>query len=292
MPRRPRLHVPGGFYHVTLRGNHRQPIFFTSADRTALNALVSDALDRFAARLHAYCWMPNHIHMLIQVGDVPLGRIVHRVASRHARRVQAGLKTTGHLFEARHHALLADEDAYLLELVRYIHLNPVRANLVADPAEHEWSSHREYLGMRDSPWVTTDFALRMFAANLRAARSAYLRFIRDGLATGGNDGLVAACRSEPRVLGDDRFLSRIVPEVVKPRARMTLDELILDCCNQLEMTPEDVRSTSRTRRLTRARAWIARRASEGRIASMSAVARALGRDESTLRELLKRHTLE
>lgn len=253
---------------------------------------MSEALDQFAARLHAYCWMTNHIHMLIQVGNAPLGRIVHRVASRHARRVQAGLKTTGHLFEARYHALLADEDAYLLELVRYIHLNPVRANVVADPAEYEWSSHLEYLGMRDSQWVTTDFALRMFDANLRTARSAYFRFIRDGLALSGDEVLLAGRRAEPRVLGDDRFLSRIVPEVVKPKARMTLDELILDCCAQLETSPEDVRSASRTRRLTRARAWIAHRAIEGRIASISAVARALGRDESTFRELLKRHAPE
>jgi len=166
----------------------------------------------------------------------------------------------------------------------------VRANVVADPAKYEWSSHREYLGMRDSPWVTTDFTLSMFAANLRAARSAYLRFIRAGLAQGCDQVLLAGHPVEPRVLGDDRFLRRIAPEIVKPRARMTLDELIVDCCNQLEMSPEDLRSANRTRRLTRARAWISQRAIEERIATISAVARAFGRDESTVRELLRRHS--
>ncbi|MES1192275.1 MAG: transposase [Steroidobacter sp.] len=85
MPRKPRIHVPGAFYHVTLRGNHSQDIFFSPNDRWMLNQIVAEVLDRFHARLHAYCWMTNHVHLLIQVGDTPLGRLMLRIASRYAR---------------------------------------------------------------------------------------------------------------------------------------------------------------------------------------------------------------
>ncbi len=133
MPRRPRLHVPYGYYHVTLRGNHRQAIFFRDSDRATLELIVAESLELVSARLHAYCWMTNHVHLLVQVSDVPLGRLILRIAGKYARIVQAAMKTTGHLFERRHHAVLVDSDRYLLTLVRYIHMNPVRAKLVDAP---------------------------------------------------------------------------------------------------------------------------------------------------------------
>ena len=151
MARPLRLHVAGGFYHVTLRGNHRRPIFFTDADRDLLEEVLAEALDRGAARVHAYCWMSNHLHMLVQVADVPLSRLMLRVASRYARTVQIALATTGHLFERRYPALLVDADSYLLTLLRYIHLNPVRAGLVGDAQLYRWSSAQAHADGAD-PW--------------------------------------------------------------------------------------------------------------------------------------------
>ena len=142
-----------------LRGNHRQDIFFSSTDRERLDAIVAEVLGRFGARLHAYCWMTNLLHMPIQVGDTPLGRITLRIASRDARFLQTQFHTTGHLFERRHHAVLVDADTCLLELLRYIQLNPVRARMVDAPGEYPWSSHAVYLGGHSAPWVTTEFAL-------------------------------------------------------------------------------------------------------------------------------------
>jgi putative transposase len=164
MPRPLRIHVPGAFYHVTMRGNHRQNIFFSPADRRLFDDITAEVLERFAARLHAYCWMTNHVHMLIQVSDAPLGKLMLRIAGRFARTVQRHLHTTGHLFEKRYHPILVDADQYLLELLRYIHLNPVRAHMVEHPSDYPWSSHRVYLGALDQPWVTTNFALGMFHA--------------------------------------------------------------------------------------------------------------------------------
>ncbi len=177
MPRHPRIHLPGAFYHVTLRGNHRQDIFFAAEDRRVLNNIVGEVLDRFGARLHAYCWMTNHVHLLMQVGDTPLGRLMLRIASRYARTLQARFHTTGHLFERRYHSVLVDANEYLLELLRYIHLNPVRAHIVTTPVDYHWSSHHAYLGIRAEPWVTTEFSLSMFHAERHAALQAYRHFI-------------------------------------------------------------------------------------------------------------------
>ena len=91
MARPLRLHVPDGFYHVTLRGNHRQAIFFCDDDRNLLDRIVAESLDSLAAKLHAYCWMTNHVHLLVQVGQEPLRKLIHRVASKYARVVQARL---------------------------------------------------------------------------------------------------------------------------------------------------------------------------------------------------------
>src|SRR5215207_5784129 len=112
MPRPPRIHSPGAMYHVTLRGNHRHDIFFTVGDRRLLTIIISEAIESCGAQVHAYCYMPNHIHVLFQVDSTPLSKIMLLVASQYARRVQARLETTGHFFERRYHAVLVDTDAY------------------------------------------------------------------------------------------------------------------------------------------------------------------------------------
>lgn len=102
MSRRPRVHVSAGIYHVTLRGNHRQPIFFEPEDRQLLEDFLAQSLRRFDCRIHAYCWMTNHLHMAVQIGHIPLGDFVRHLASRYARAVQRRTPTTGHLFERRY----------------------------------------------------------------------------------------------------------------------------------------------------------------------------------------------
>ena len=169
MPRPLRIHLPGGFYHVTLRGNHQQDVFAADGDRRLLNVIVARALGKSGARLHAYCWMRNHLHFLLQVSDQPLAIPMRSIASEFARAMQIKLETTGHFFERRFHASLVDTDAYLLELIRYIHLNPVRAGVVSDPSEFRWSSHHCYIGTRVEPWVTVDFVLGVFASERRQA---------------------------------------------------------------------------------------------------------------------------
>lgn len=285
--RKPRLHIPGAFYHVTLRGNHRQDIFFTPADRVLLSQIVAEVVIRYGARLHAYCWMTNHIHLLIRVGDMPLGRIMLRIASRYARKLQARLHTTGHLFERRYHAVLVDADAYLLELVRYIHLNPVRAGIVTAPAEYPWSSHLVYLGQRLEPWVSTEFVLALFHTDIQQAISPYDHFVHADLSA--VSPLNACNPNDTRILGSDHFAARLLGKAWQPRSRKTMDELISEGCQQFGLTHEKLLSPSRQRELTRARAWIAHQAVTLRIATLSQVAKLFGRSEAALRQSVKLH---
>jgi putative transposase len=282
MPRRLRIHYPGAMYHVTLRGNHRQDIFFTPDDRVILEMLLAEMLERFLARLHAYCWMTNHVHMLLQVANEPLSRLMHQVAGRYAWITQRRLETTGHLFEKRYHAIVIDADEYLLTLLRYIHLNPVRAGMVGHPRDYRWSSHHAYAGGATPSWLTTDFALSCLHTHRNGAIDAYQRLIDNDLAHPLASPLLD-CRDDSDVLGSDDFMRRIGREPPPRPIAQTLTQLVAEACTLFAVAEAALLSADSRRQLTHARAWIAHEAVTRRICSLTHVARHLGRSESALR---------
>jgi REP element-mobilizing transposase RayT len=291
MGRPPRIHAPGATYHVTLRGNHRQDIFFEPADRHRLSGLFAEVLGEFNARLHAYCYMTNHVHALIQVGDAPLGNLIMRVAGQYARLTQWRLQPTGHLFAKRYYPVLADVDHYLLPLLRYIHLNPVRAGLAATPQAYPWSSHHAYAGSRIEPWVTTDFALARFGCDRARAIDAYRRFVEQPSNDAAALSPLLECNpNDRRILGGDDFARGLLGSGWIPRSRKSLAALIQEACEHFNCRPPDLESASRKPQLVAARAWVAHQAVTGRVASIAEVARKFNRDESSLRHALK--TLE
>lgn len=286
MPRRLRVHAPFGFYHVTLRGNHQQPVFRRHEHREWLNEIVATAIERHGARAHGYCWMTNHVHLLVQIGQAPLGRVIHSIAGRFARQVQADLATTGHLFENRYHAKLVDTDEYLLALLRYIHLNPVEAKLARRAMDYPWSSHRAYAGVTRVPWVTTDFLLSLLGPTHARSVEAYLDLM---------DGTAAVTEPTERVspiLHADAAFAAPVPATRAGRCERSLDHVIDDVCKELSVSCAALESRSARRALAHARALVAHRCRRDGIASVAEVARRFGRDESTLREGLRRYCPE
>jgi REP element-mobilizing transposase RayT len=163
-----------------LRGNDKQAIFIDDADRRELEALVEDGVDRFGHRIHAYCWMGNHIHMAIQLGEIPLSKIMHNLSFRYTSYFNWRHARVGHVFQGRYKALLIDADSRLQELVRYIHLNPVRAGIVADAVDFEWSGHRVYLGLAHKEWISTETVLSLFGSD-RASEAKLCRVRRHGV---------------------------------------------------------------------------------------------------------------
>jgi len=272
-------------YHVTLRGNHRQDIFFTAADRRLLTIIICEVIEKCSAQVHAYCYMPNHIHLLIQVDDTPLSKIMLLIASQYARRVQARLETTGHFFERRYHAVLVDMDEYLITLLRYIHHNPVRAQLVSSPHEYTWSSHHAYLGARAEPWVTTAFALRMFDSDSGRALTAYRAF----MACPPAGSPLAKCNPrDPRILGSDSFAHKMLGPAWKPPLSTTLERVVNAACAQFEVTIAELQSPSRLEHIVRARQWITEQAIATRVASLASLSDYFNRDASNFRHTLHR----
>lgn len=271
-------------YHVTLRGNHQQDIFFTVTDRLRMNELFAEVLEWSGARLHAYCYMSNHLHALIQVSGLPLGRIMLRIAGQYARRTQARLLTTGHLFEKRYHPVLVDTDTYLLELVRYVHLNPVRAGLASSPREYPWTSHHAYLGAKEEPWVTVDFALSLFGTRREAAVTAYDKFVQQAVGVEGlRSPLEKRNSNDSRILGGDDFARQMLGAEWRPRSRSSLEQLVAEACRHFCVTVPQLRSASREPKVIAARAWVANEAIRGRVTTVASVAREFNRDESSLR---------
>src|SRR5712691_2327064 len=177
MARKPRLHVPGGLYHVCLRGNARQDVFFVPEDRHYFYGLLAEGVTRFGYRVHAFCLMTNHLHLALQAGESSLSAGMQNLAFRYTRYLNTRLKRVGHVFQGRFKAYLVDQDRYGLTLVRYIHLNPVRAGMVRTPGAYAFSSHRAYLGREAVPWLTTDWVLGQFGSRAGVAQARFSAFV-------------------------------------------------------------------------------------------------------------------
>lgn len=156
MARPLRIEFPGAVYHVTARGDRREDIFVDDEDRQALLAVVTQALSRFDAVALAYCLMDNHYHFVLQTRQANLSLLMRHINGVYTQAYNRRHDKVGHLFQGRFKAILVDREAYLLEVVRYVDLNPVRARMVRDPASWAWSSYRAHVGRAPVPaWLDT-----------------------------------------------------------------------------------------------------------------------------------------
>jgi REP element-mobilizing transposase RayT len=181
MARPLRLEYPGAVYHVTSRGNARQDIVMDDRDRTLFLEKLAHVIDRFGWRCHAYCLMDNHYHLLIETPQPNLSRGMRQLNGTYTQAINRRHHRVGHLFQGRFTAILVEKEAHLLELCRYVVLNPVRAKLVTHPRLWAWSSYRETAGERTAPaWLSTDWILGHFGTRQREAQMRYRQFVADG----------------------------------------------------------------------------------------------------------------
>ncbi len=294
MARKPRIHVPGGVYHLMLRGNGGQTIFADDADRRQFCALLAEGVERFGHHVRGYCLMANHVHLVVQVAEVQLSRIVQNLAFRYTRAFNRRTRRVGHLFQGRFRALLVDGNAYLLELVRYIHLNPVRAGLVRDPSEWVWSGHRAYLGRERTTWLDSGLVLAMFDEHdVRHARRRYERFVREGLGESYREELHRG-ETDARVQGDEEFVREALG-ASSDRERgpgPTLDAVIAHVCACWGTTEAALRAPGRRRGPAQARAAVGWLATQTRAAALGEVARRFGRDIATMSRQVNRLTAD
>lgn len=283
MPRKPRIHYPGAVYHVILRGNAGDPIFFDERDRYRLYLFLQYAVEKFGCRIHSFCLMTNHIHLVMQIGDIPLSRIMQNISLRYTKWINFTQSRTGHVFQGRYKALLLDADTYLLELVRYIHLNPVRAGMVATPEDYPWSGHRTYLGTEFLPWLTTEWVLSMLAPRLDQARKAYRTFLTDGIKETTKRVEFHSGTCEVRILGDDSFADNVLSgSNQKPSRAYSLAQVIAAVCRRYGISESQFKAPGKTRPYNEARAVAAYLVRESDHLSLTELARLCGRDVSAL----------
>lgn len=218
MARRPRVFAPHVLYHVIVRGNHRQTTFRTSADYRAYLERLGRYLQTCQVRLWAYCLMPNHVHLLVETGHQPLSTFMQRLQQSYTQYFNRTHRKVGHLFQGRYKALVCEKDSYLLTLIRYLHLNPVRAQLVTHPEAYRYSGHTAYLTGRATAVLDPMPGLGVFGGT-----RAYRQFVREGMGEGHQADYYAV--ADQRFLGAERFVDEWqarMKDAASPRPKHSL----------------------------------------------------------------------
>ncbi len=181
MARPLRIEFAGALYHLTARGNAQQDIYLNDDDRNDFLELIARACDRYHWQCHAYCLMSNHYHLLIETNQPTLSKGMKYINGLYTQRFNRRHQRVGHVFQGRYKSILIESDPYLLELARYIVLNPVRAQMVRSAKDWPWSSYRATAGFRDPrPCLTTDWVLSGFGKQKKRAQTIYRQFVQEG----------------------------------------------------------------------------------------------------------------
>jgi len=237
MARQPRTFYPGAIYHVTLRGNHRKRIFFCDADRFRFCMLLQEGVERFGHRILAFCLMDNHVHLVIQAGDKPISKAMQNVAFRFSQYLNKQSLTTGHRFQGRFNAKLVDQDSYLVQLVKYTHLNPVKAGICTTPEQYPWSSHNYYINQDKINWIERDFVLEMFHKSRERASNAYIQFMSLTMDAQAEQ-LIENPNCGGQIIGDDDFVKEIEKnhELHFVNHQLSVDSIVDTACSAFNIT--------------------------------------------------------
>jgi putative transposase len=260
MARKPRLEVEGGLYHLITRGVDRRDIFHAPEDHQKFLALLAAQKSKLPFFLYAYCLMTNHVHLLIERMTDDVGRIMHRVLTGYSQYYNRKYRRSGHLLQGRHKAILCQSDPYLAELVRYIHLNPVRAEMVRKPEDYPFSSHRAYIGLEPAGPIDVDPVLRRFGPKKEVARKRFIRHVAAGTKLGHRDELYVTTGG---VLGNEEFVDTMIHRLgeFKPKgtprasdvAAIDADRLMSAVESVCEVAREDLCGKAKGRHLVEAR---------------------------------------
>lgn len=269
MARPLRLEYPGALYHVTSRGNAQADIFCCDDDREHFVALLGDEVRQQQWICYAWCLMDNHYHFLVETPEANLSRGMQRLNGRYTQSFNRRHERVGHVFQGRYKAILVEKDAHLLELCRYIVLNPVRAGMVKEVGEWCWSSHHEVLGERPaSGWLADDALLGLFSTRREEARARYARFVADGVAGSspwnqlrgqvylGGDEFLTASRERVEQLSMDRD----IPSAQQHPERPDSARVLADVASAYGVKVEEVLDRRSHRKAYRAGVYLLRRA--------------------------------
>jgi putative transposase len=284
MARRTRIFASGLLYHVIVRGNQRRKTFHCVDDYKA----YLDRLEKYRAKCHvriyAYCLMPNHVHLLIETGATPLAKFMQGVQQSYTQYFNRSYRKVGHLFQGRYKAIICHRDKYLLALVRYIHLNPVRAKLATRPERYLYSGHHSYLTKGTANVVEIAPILKLLGG-----KKAYERFVLEGIGESHNEEYYAV--EDQRFLGQEGFgeeISRDAEENDDRKANKPIEVAFKEVARRVATTPELLRSKDRRWEISTKRAEAVAILVREYGYAVGAVAKYLGRDQANVSTMLSR----
>ena len=289
MPRQPRLDVPGTLHHVIIRGIERRKIVDDDIDRRSFVERAAELSTDLDTPIYAWALMKNHAHMLLRSGPGGLSNYMRKLLTGYAQFFNRRHKRHGHLFQNRYKSIVCEEDNYFRELVRYIHLNPLRGNIVQKMREldtYEWCGHASLMGKRKNGWQDTEYVLRWFGESTRAAVENYCQFVEKGVSLGPQPHLVGgglirslggwaqvkALRrmgdrqvSDERILGSGDFVKQITAELdLKRKYRVTSQDreetvvkTIQNVCKEKDISINALQNGGRMHKISRVRKTIA-----------------------------------
>ena len=285
MPRKARIDAPGALHHIIIRGIERKAIFKDNVDRTNFIKRLDLNITKTDTCCFSWVLMTNHVHLLLKTGLTPIATVMRRLLTGYAVSYNRRHRRHGQLFQNRYKSFLCEEDVYLKELVRYIHLNPLRAKIVKDLKalkQYQWCGHSVLMGKVEAGFQDTAYVLRLFGQTTRVARRGYESFVSKGVEQGERPDLVGGgllrsvggwaalkgfrdigvrIKGDERLLGSSDFVERVLKQAdehleEKYRLQMSaisLPVLIEKVAHYFKIDPENLRSASKERPVTEAR---------------------------------------
>lgn len=320
MPRQARLDVPGALHHIMVRGINKADIFDDDQDRTRFLERLSLTVTEGHCTVYAWALMSNHVHILFKSGKQGISSVMRKLLTWYAQYYNRRHKRTGHLFENRYKSILCDEDNYLLALVRYIHLNPLRAGIVNSIEElnrYAWSGHRTIIGKSKHPWMDGEYVLAQFGNNRRKALHEYRAFMLAGVgqgnikeltggglirSQGGRSKVLSMQRRgqkedfDERILGGGEFVHNVLKEaeenqlrqVKARRAGKTIQKIIDEECQKQGISIVELTGGGKRRKVSDTRALIAVRSRAELGLTAAAIARHVGVNTSAISRAIEK----
>jgi REP element-mobilizing transposase RayT len=285
MPRKARIDAPGALHHIIVRGIERRKIFYDDSDRDNLLKRLGVVL--IETKTHCFAWalIPNHLHLLLRTGVAPIATVMRRLLTGYAVSFNRRHRRHGQLFQNRYKSILCQEDQYLLELLRYIHLNPLRSRLVSDLKKldkYPYCGHSVLMGKKKHDWQDTEYILKLYDSKHSTARRRYREYVKKGIAEGRRHDLVggglirsaggwsevkalrksaARMKGDERILGDENFVEKVLNEAQESLERKykldaqgyDFDWLVKHVAMLLDIEPKDVLARGKYKQNVKAR---------------------------------------
>ncbi|MCL5292040.1 MAG: transposase [Actinobacteria bacterium] len=297
MPRKPRLDAPGLLYHIIARGIEGRDIFADDTDRKFFLERLGDVLKETSTPVYAFALIPNHFHLLLRRGKTPIATVMRKLLTGYAIHFNHRHKRCGHLFQNRYKGIVCEDGPYFLELIRYIHLNPVRAGIVRsldELAGYPFSGHAYLVGRVKGDFFDQDAVRSHFSKTAARAKRSYLELMRDGLLMGRRPDLTGGGlrRSlgypkdypkerqlfDDRILGSGDFVEAILTETLDRETRDedgAVEDLVLSACEEFGVSKAEILGKARVRPISMARATLACRLSRDMGLTTSRIAKLL-----------------